>query len=174
MTTLANIPQTENVQISTTTTDNSYIWVDLDTSIVRIETVFKHPDARLPSQVRSSDAAYDVYSMESYHIEPGDIINVNTGVSVTPPIGYYFTVEGRSSLFKMGIVPFRGIIDSGYTGPLTITLMNVSKQAYDIKALDRIAQLILHKHQQAYFELVEEVSTTYNIRGNNGFGSSGR
>lgn len=141
---------------------------------VRIEVVLRHKDAIIPHRSRKSDAGYDIHSLEDIKISPGDIINVNTHMAVVAPNGYYFTVEGRSSLYKAGVVPFRGVIDGGYTGDMVVSLMNVGKDPYYILKGDRIAQLVLHRLEHAEFDEVSEVSPEYNIRGSAGFGSSGR
>lgn len=141
---------------------------------VKIEISLRHRGATPPNRIRDTDAGFDVYSMEDVKIGPGDIVNINTHMAVVAPRGYYFTVEGRSSLYKVGVVPFRGIIDGGYTGDMVVSLMNVSKEPYYILRGDRIAQLVLHKLERAKLVLVDEISPEYNIRGTSGFGSSGR
>lgn len=142
--------------------------------IVRIEVELRHPDARPPSQSRSSDAGHDLYSLDDIDIYPGDVVSIDTGMAVVAPEGYYFTVEGRSSLYKAGVVPFRGIIDGCYTGPMVVSLMNVGKEKYCILKGDRIAQLVLHRIIPLDLHFVDEISVEYNIRGTAGFGSSGR
>jgi dUTP pyrophosphatase len=141
---------------------------------VRIEVLKRNEEAIIPWRVRYTDAGYDVHSLIDINIAPGDVVDIDTGMSVVAPEGYYFTVEGRSSMYKSGVVPFRGIIDSGYTGPMIVSLMNVGKKGYHISRGDRIAQLVLHELIQADFVQVDKISDTYNIRGNQGFGSSGR
>jgi dUTP pyrophosphatase len=141
--------------------------------IPRIEVMKRNPEAIIPHRSRASDAGYDIHSLDDVTISPGDIVNIDPGLAVVAPCGYYITIEGRSSLYKVGVVPFRGIIDGGYTGTMMVTLMNVSTTAYHISKGDRIAQMVLHKLISADFIEVKEVSPEYNIRGTAGFGSSG-
>lgn len=141
---------------------------------VRIEVHLRSPTAKQPYSLRATDAGWDVYSLVDTEIAPGDIVSINTGMAVVAPAGYYFSVEGRSSLYKAGVVPFRGIIDGGYEGDLTITLMNVSNEKYFIMNGDRIAQLILHKIIDVDMVSVDKISPEYSIRQYKGHGSSGR
>ena len=143
-------------------------------NIPRMEVVVNHPDATLPHRSRASDAGYDVTSLINVTIKPGDIVNIDIGLSIVAPFGYYITVEGRSSMYKSGVVPFRGIIDGGYCGPLTVSLMNVGTEPYHINKGDRIAQICTHKLIHTDFTVVSKVSDDYNFRGNLGFGSSGK
>jgi dUTP pyrophosphatase len=144
------------------------------TKSIRIEVLFKHPDAQMPYSKRSTDAGYDLYSLIDCDIAPSEIVSLNTGHTVVAPPGYYLTVEGRSSLYKCGVTPFRGIIDGTYCGPMIVSLMNVGKEVYHIKKGDRIAQLVPHKLVKIHFQKVDKISPEYNIRGESGWGSSGR
>jgi dUTP pyrophosphatase len=134
----------------------------------------QHPDAVLPCRKRSTDAAYDVTSVEDAVVPPHGMVNVDTGVVVTVPPGYYLTVEARSSLGKQGIIPMRGIIDATYTGPLKVILTNQNDNEYKVCKGDRIAQIILHQQLHIKFQIVEGFSPEYSKRGSMGWGSSGR
>ncbi len=144
------------------------------TKPIKIEVVLHNSRAIVPHRSRDSDAGYDVHALNDALIEPGSIVNIDTGLSFIAPSGWYFTVEGRSSLYKAGVAPFRGIIDGTYTGTITISLMNVSKLPYWILSGDRVAQLIPHAIVPIASIVVDEPSSDYNIRGNAGFGSSGK
>ncbi len=141
---------------------------------VRIEVVIRHPKAIVPHRSRESDAGYDVHALEDVCINPGEVKNVDIGLSFIAPSGWYFTVEGRSSLYQAGVTPFRGIIDGTYTGPMIVSLMNVGRFPYWILAGDRVAQLIPHAIVPIEAVTVEEPSSEYNKRGSAGFGSSGK
>lgn len=141
---------------------------------VKIEVELRHPDAKIPSRSRESDAGYDLAALVDTEINPGQIVNLNTGMACVAPSGWYFTVEGRSGLSRHGIIPFRGIIDGGYTGDMIVTLINMSQNKYYILKGDRIAQLVPHRIVPMELCQVERVSESYNLRGHKGFGSSGR
>jgi dUTP pyrophosphatase len=142
--------------------------------IPRIEFLATHKDAKVPSRSRYTDCGYDVSSLINIVINPRDIVNINTGLVMASPVGYYFTVEGRSSMYDSGVVPFRGVIDANYAGNLTISLMNVGTKPYEIKKGDRIAQLIPHKLIHLDISIVNGISSDYNARGTAGHGSSGK
>jgi dUTP pyrophosphatase len=141
---------------------------------VRLEYKLVDPEARVPYRKRDTDAGYDIASIEDITIKPHSTENIRTGIIVVCPAGYYYTVEGRSSMWIAGVAPFHGIIDTGYTGQLFVRLMNISDVDYHVKKFDRIAQIILHKTHSAAFVEVDEFSDAYNQRGEAGFGSSGR
>jgi len=143
-------------------------------SFVKLETKLIHPDAKLPFRKRTTDAGWDLYSVEDAVIEPQMTENIHTGICISAPEGYYYTIEGRSSMFMEGITPNRGIIDATYCGEVIVSLVNKSDEKYKITLGDRIAQIILHKSYDAMFFTVSEFSPDYNKRGTAGFGSSGK
>jgi len=143
-------------------------------TIVRLETKFIHSDAKLPYRKRDTDAGYDIHAVENVILKPHSVTTVHTGIQISAPEGFYYTIEGRSSLFKAGINPHRGIIDATYTGEVVVALVSMSDEPYEVKVGDRIAQIVLHKYYDADFALVDEFSTQYDQRGTDGFGSSGR
>ncbi len=142
--------------------------------LIRLECKVLDVNAMLPFRSRTTDAGYDVYSIDEYNIEPGKVANVRTGIALSCPPGYYYTIEGRSSMFVAGILPFRAIIDATYTGELMAALVNTTSEPYKVQKHDRVAQICLHKSYGIDFTEVKEFSTPYNKRGNNGFGSSGK
>jgi dUTP pyrophosphatase len=141
---------------------------------VRVECKLIHPDAKLPVRSKQEDAGFDLTSIENKVIKPLSTIGIRTGIIFTAPSGYYFTIEGRSSLFNHGIVPARGIIDSTYCGEMIVALTNNTDTEYNVRKGDRIAQTIIHKVYGIDITNVDEFSPEYNIRGNAGFGSTGR
>jgi len=141
---------------------------------LRIEYKLLHEDAKLPTRANTHDAASDLYSIEELDIGPGETASIHTGLAFATPPGYYSTINGRSSLSKHGLIPFRGIIDAGYVGELIVTMTNTGKSTYSIHKGDRIAQLIIHKVLEYEPAAVAEFSDEYKTRGTNGFGSSGR
>jgi len=143
-------------------------------SFVKLETKLIHPDAKLPFRKRTTDAGWDLYSVEDVVIKPQMTKNIHTGICISAPEGYYYTIEGRSSMFMEGITPNRGIIDATYCGEVIVSLVNKSDEKYKITLGDRIAQIILHKCYDAMFSTVSEFSSDYNKRGTAGFGSSGK
>lgn len=128
----------------------------------------------LPSRKRDTDAGWDIYASEDVQLQPGKSTIVQTGCVVAAPAGWYITIEGRSSLWSKGIFPNRGVIDSGFTGDLIVSLVNTTNEPYSISRGDRIAQLLVHRHHPTVICEVDEFLPEYIIRGDRGFGSTGR
>lgn len=141
---------------------------------VRLEMRLVHPEAKVPFRKRTTDAGYDLYSVENVTLQPGRATIVQTGIQIACPPGFYYTIDGRSSLWKIGIFPNRGIIDSTFTDDVVVSLVNVNDTPYIVKKGERIAQIILHRQYDAQFVEVQDFSSAYNQRGTDGFGSSGK
>lgn len=141
---------------------------------VRLEAQRIHPEAKLPYRGRNTDAGYDLYSVESKIIPVKDSAIIKTGIKISCPPGFYYTIAGRSSLWTKKIFPNGGIIDATYTGEVWVSLVNVSNTPFEINKGDRIAQLLIHRQYDAHFVEVEKFSPAYDQRGENGFGSSGK
>ncbi|MBC7642011.1 MAG: dUTP diphosphatase [Flavobacterium sp.] len=101
-------------------------------------------------------------------------VMVPTGLFIELPIGYEAQVRPRSGLAaKNGVTCLNspGTIDADYRGELKVILVNLSHEDFTINNGDRIAQMIIAKHERAEFIEVQELSATE--RGAGGFGSTG-
>lgn len=99
---------------------------------------------------------------------------VPTGLFIELPVGYEAQVRPRSGLaFKNGVTCLNspGTIDADYRGELKVILVNLSHEDFTINNGDRIAQMVIAKHERAEFIEVQELSET--SRGHGGFGSTG-
>lgn len=99
---------------------------------------------------------------------------VKTGLFIELPIGFEAQVRPRSGLAaKKGITVLNapGTIDADYRGEIGVILVNLSKDDFVIENGERIAQLIIAKHERAQWDEVNELSET--SRGEGGFGSTG-
>jgi len=99
---------------------------------------------------------------------------VGTGLFLELPIGYEAQVRSRSGLAAMkGITVLNapGTIDADYRGEIGVILVNLSKDDFCIENGERIAQLVIAKHERAEWVQVDELSDT--LRGSGGFGSTG-
>src|SRR3989344_686169 len=117
----------------------------------------------------------DLFSTEKYDILPSESIMVKTGLSIELPPSYEAQVRPRSGLAlknSITVLNSPGTIDSGYRGEIGIILINHGKNTFKINPGDRIAQLVVAKHEAPTIEEVSELSETK--RGSGGFGSSGR
>jgi dUTP pyrophosphatase len=133
------------------------------------------PSAKLPTKAHATDAGFDLYycgqdpvslySLSQYMFE--------TGISLSPPPGWYAQVHDRSSMGGKGIKVLGGVIDSGYTGEWFVMLAKVSGGQYEyhtIKPGDKIAQFVLLPVPEA--TIVEVAELEESQRGGKGFGSS--
>jgi dUTP pyrophosphatase len=99
---------------------------------------------------------------------------VKTGLFIELPIGYEAQVRPRSGLAaKNGITVLNspGTVDADYRGEIGVILVNLSNEDFIIENGERIAQLIIAKHERAQWMEVQELSET--SRGEGGFGSTG-
>ena len=138
--------------------------------IVKIKLL--HPLAKIPTRKYPGDAGYDLYSVECKTIPPRSIAEVQTGIAIELPKGYYAEIHSRSGLRRKGIVPPVGIIDEDYRGDLRVILYNFTDEPYQVNIGDRIAQLIIKPRVEADFKQVNVLSESE--RGNHGFGSTGK
>lgn len=99
---------------------------------------------------------------------------VKTGLFIELPIGYEAQVRPRSGLAaKKGITVLNspGTVDADYRGEIGVILVNLSSETFVIENGERIAQLIIARHERAEWIVVEELTET--SRGAGGFGSTG-
>jgi len=99
---------------------------------------------------------------------------VKTGIFMELPIGYEAQVRPRSGLaFKKGITVLNspGTIDADYRGEVGVILVNLSSEEFVIKDGERVAQMVIAKHEQAQWIEVEILDSSE--RGAGGFGSTG-
>jgi dUTP pyrophosphatase len=123
-------------------------------------------------QAKPGDAGYDISSMETKRIDPGKSRHFDTGLYMEIPIGYVGKIVSRSGLsFKHNLEVGAGLIDSGYRGEIRINLYNHGKESVLVNKGDRIAQIIIIKHETPEFELVKSLEDSE--RGVNGFGHTG-
>ncbi|MEY3561396.1 MAG: dUTP diphosphatase [Actinomycetota bacterium] len=128
-----------------------------------------------PVYAKPGDAGCDLRSTQELVIPAGERALVKTGVKIAMPDGYVGLVHPRSGLAaKHGITVLNtpGTIDAGYRGEIMVTLLNTSREDFQIAAGDRIAQLLFQQVSQARFIAVNELPVS--SRGETGFGSSGR
>ena len=107
-------------------------------------------------------------------LKPLERAIVKTGLFIELPIGYEAQVRPRSGLAaKNGITVLNspGTVDADYRGEIGVILVNLSNESFDIKNGERIAQLVIAKHERAEWIEVQELSET--SRGEGGFGSTG-
>lgn len=138
--------------------------------------IIKNNPFNVPVYETKGSAGVDLqaFVQEPIVLKPLERALVPTGISIEIPVGYEAQVRARSGLaIKHGISLVNGIgtIDSDYRGEIKVILINLGDKDFTINNGDRIAQMVFIKHEQADFELVEELGQTE--RGSGGFGHTG-
>lgn len=130
----------------------------------------------LPSYETDASAGMDLRANidESITLKPLERTIVKTGLFIALPVGFEAQVRPRSGLAaKNGITVLNapGTVDADYRGEIGVILVNLSNENFMINDGERIAQLVIAKHERAHWEEVEVLSDTK--RGAGGFGSTG-
>ena len=130
----------------------------------------------LPNYETIASAGMDLRAniSEAITLKPLERAIVKTGLFIALPVGSEAQVRPRSGLAaKKGITVLNspGTVDADYRGEIGVILVNLSNDDFVINDGERIAQLVIAKHERAEWDVVEELSTTK--RGAGGFGSTG-
>lgn len=143
---------------------------------------------RLPSKVRMTDAGFDLFATEDITLYPGQSGKTPLNVRLKLPVNTYAEITTKSGLGSRGHAIRAGIIDEEYRGVINVIHSNVALIAtvddegfpvmltdpLVIKKGDKLAQLIIHPYNSAYYiEEVQEIDTNTS-RGEGGFGSTGK
>ncbi|ASV30151.1 dUTP diphosphatase [Maribacter cobaltidurans] len=131
---------------------------------------------KLPNYETEASAGMDLRANieEPITLKPLERAIIKTGLFLELPMGYEAQVRPRSGLAaKKGITVLNspGTIDADYRGEVGVILVNLSNENFTIENGERIAQMVIAKHERAEWEPVEELSET--LRGEGGFGSTG-
>lgn len=135
------------------------------------------PGARLPVVAHpGEDLGYDVFALENVLLGPRQTAKVRTGIAVEArhpatggPLG--LLVRDRSSMAVRGVATTGGVIDAGYRGEILIVTTNLGNEPVELKAGDKIAQMV---PVPVLTGAVEEVANLDgSARAAKGFGSSG-
>ena len=146
------------------------IFVDMN---IRIVNQSPH---ELPSYETLASAGMDLraHTDTPITLQPMERSLIKTGLFIELPVGFEAQVRPRSGLaLKKGITVLNspGTIDADYRGEIGVILINLSNEPFTINNGDRIAQLVIAKHERADWQQVESLTETE--RGAGGFGSTG-
>lgn len=125
-----------------------------------------------PTRAHQWDAGLDLYAMEDGYIRCNQSRTFDTGVHIAIPEGCVGLVKSKSGLMCNHGIITDGTIDAHYTGSIKVCLFNHGSSKYEVKAGDKIAQLVIVPCMLPKLELVDKLEET--DRGDNGFGSTGR
>jgi len=136
-------------------------------------------NATIPTLNNSTDAGLDLYACDNVMITSHSDAIIKTGIAWMPSkikegSKAVMIVKSRSGLaFKDGIeCTNAGVIDQCYRGEIGVKLYNTTNELYQVKKGDRIAQGVIYELPVVNIEEVMEIDAS--IRGENGFGSSGK
>lgn len=143
--------------------------------MVKIEVINKGRQP-LPAYATAQSAGMDLRANipESFTLRPLERRLIPTGLYIALPEGYEAQVRPRSGLaLKHGITVLNspGTIDSDYRGELMVLLINLSQNPFTVNDGERIAQLVIARHEQAVLTAVEVLDKTE--RGAGGYGHTG-
>ena len=146
-------------------------------TIVQIQTLPHGEGLELPFYASAQAAGADIRAAidEDVVLQPGEHKLIKTGFAMALADGYEAQIRPRSGLaYKHGITVLNspGTIDADYRGEVGVILINHGKEPFTITRGERIAQMVIAQFVQADFSEVTELSET--VRGEGGFGSSGR
>lgn len=131
-----------------------------------------HELAQIPTRAYTDDAGLDLTTVETHTLKPGEGKIFKTGLAVAIEPGFVGLVWDRSSMGKRGIKTLGGVIDSGYRGEIGVILWNLSNEPQEIRAGERIAQLLIQSI--ATPQTVQVSTLPPSDRSQRGFGSSGQ
>jgi dUTP pyrophosphatase len=133
-------------------------------------------DAHLPQYAHGpdEDAGMDLRATTGAVLQPNVPQALPTGLAIELPAGYEAQLRPRSGLALKHAITLPNspaTIDPGYRGEIKVILLNLGREPYEIRAGDRIAQMVI-----ARYEAIEWTETELgeSVRGSGGFGSSGR
>ena len=136
-----------------------------------------NPSVQLPSYKTKGASGVDLMACieKSINLEPGKSCLVPTGLSVAFPEDYEIQIRPRSGLAaknNISVLNTPGTIDSDYRGELKIILFNHGNENFKINNNDRVAQMVLTPIVKMELEETNELPES--IRGEGGFGSTGK
>jgi len=132
--------------------------------------------AKLPERQTVGSVGYDISACLDNDIilAPGETQKIGSGIAIALEPGYAAFIYARSGLgINFGVIPANcvGVIDSDYRGEVIVGLKNTSKEPFEVKNGDRIAQMVIKKCETPDIVLYDELDKTK--RGAGGFGSTG-
>jgi dUTP pyrophosphatase len=140
--------------------------------MVKVKVKKLKESAVVPTYAHVGDAAMDLCSAEDYVVLSGKRQLISTGIAMELPVGYWANIRGKSGLaYKKGISILGGVIECTYRGEYGVVLLNTGEEDFEIKAGDKIAQVVIAPVATAEIEEVGELDES--DRGDRAWGSTG-
>ncbi len=103
-----------------------------------------HTDAKVPTKGHPGDAGIDFYALEEVVFAPGSQMRVRTGIALEIPPGHVGLVWDKSSIsFNNGLKVVGGVIDAGFRGEFTASMVNLSHEVQTIAAGQKFTQMLI-------------------------------
>ena len=131
-----------------------------------------HQDAIIPTYAHNNDAGCDFTTPESITVPARGRMMIPTGIGMAIPDEYMLRISDKSGLASKGLHTMGGIVDAGYRGEINVIIYNTTDSDYLFESGHKIAQGIIQPIVHGEFELVSELDE--GLRGDNGFGSTGK
>ena len=140
---------------------------------IKIVNKSKHP---LPEYATPGSAGMDLRANIDAPITlaPGERKLIPTGIYIALPVGYEAQIRPRSGLalkYGIGLANMLGTCDSDFRGEIRVILINLGQEDFVVNDGERIAQMVIAKHERAEWDVVEELDETE--RGEGGYGHTG-
>ncbi len=139
--------------------------------------IVNHSPFDLPAYATALSAGMDLRANLEQPLVLGTLERalVPTGLHIELPAGYEAQIRPRSGLAAkhgISVVNAPGTIDADYRGEIKVVLVNLSKEPFTVIPGERIAQMVVARHEQVEWEAVETLEES--LRGSGGFGSTGK
>lgn len=139
--------------------------------------IINHSHHPLPAYATTASAGMDLRANldEPITLAPMERRLIPTGLHIALPVGYEAQVRPRSGLalkHGIGVLNSPGTIDADYRGEIGVILVNLSNVPFVVQDGERIAQMVIARHEVAEWQVVETLDETE--RGAGGFGHTGR
>lgn len=128
--------------------------------------------ATAPNRAYANDAGLDLYAMHGGIVRAHQSATFHTGVRVEAPPNTAVLLQPKSGLMVHHDILTFGVIDESYRGEILVHMFNLGADDYNVRAGDKISQMLLLAAKYEPVEVVDELSD--GERGQRGFGSSGR
>ena len=130
----------------------------------------------LPAYETMGSAGMDLRALldEPVMLEPLERCLIPTGLYIALPLGFEAQIRPRSGIaYKQGLTVLNspGTIDADYRGEIKVLLVNLSNKTTTVQDGDRVAQMVIARHETIQWQITEELEAT--SRGAGGFGSTG-
>lgn len=137
---------------------------------------FKFADGivgQVPTRGSMQSAGWDIRACEAAVVPSGKRVKIRTGLMIEIPKGYCGLIPSRSGLAcnrGVTVINSPGLIDSDYRGEIWVTLLNTDRDPLEVSVGERIAQIVIVKHEEVTWE---EGDLSQTERGEKGLGSTG-